>query len=347
MPDLRGWMRARRGPAGRPELQSPSGREWLFALVVIVAATGALLHEQIAQFTSVPDFGDPLFSMWRLAWIAHQLPPIRGTCSTPTSSIRRCGRWRTPTRCWFRVHRGAGACGSACRCRGLHQPDARDLCRCRAGDVCAGACGDATTRERHSSRRSSSRSTRSSSHTTATSSCSSPAGCRSRAGVLPDATPGGCATGPMGCSSRCRRCPRSTTAPTWASRSRSSASAGWSSWPGRAARLSWRWPPVSAWRRLVAAAVTTPYRANRATVGDRGLNEIEAFSARPIDYLRPHPRERDVRVTGASRATPRNVNCSPARCRSCSAPRQSWRRRRRSWGRRSWPWLSRRTPPWA
>jgi hypothetical protein len=52
----------------------PSKREWLWASLAMVAATAALLHQQVTAFASVPDFGDPLFSMWRLAWIAHQLP---------------------------------------------------------------------------------------------------------------------------------------------------------------------------------------------------------------------------------------------------------------------------------
>src|SRR5262245_37178128 len=33
-----------------------------------------MLHAQVRAFTNVPDLGDPLFSMWRLAWVAHQLP---------------------------------------------------------------------------------------------------------------------------------------------------------------------------------------------------------------------------------------------------------------------------------
>jgi hypothetical protein len=52
----------------------PSKREWLWASLALVAATAATLHQQVTAFTSVPDFGDPLFSMWRLGWIAHQLP---------------------------------------------------------------------------------------------------------------------------------------------------------------------------------------------------------------------------------------------------------------------------------
>ena len=29
---------------------------------------------QARQLDAVPDLGDPLFSVWRLSWVAHQLP---------------------------------------------------------------------------------------------------------------------------------------------------------------------------------------------------------------------------------------------------------------------------------
>jgi hypothetical protein len=54
--------------------ERPSRREWGLAGLVIGAATAIMLREQLLAFTGVPDLGDPLFSMWRLAWIAHQLP---------------------------------------------------------------------------------------------------------------------------------------------------------------------------------------------------------------------------------------------------------------------------------
>jgi hypothetical protein len=34
----------------------------------------AMLHQQVLRPLTVPDPGDPLFSVWRLAWVAHQLP---------------------------------------------------------------------------------------------------------------------------------------------------------------------------------------------------------------------------------------------------------------------------------
>jgi hypothetical protein len=52
----------------------PSKREWLWATLAIGVATAIVLRQQVLAFTSVPDLGDPLFSMWRLSWIAHQLP---------------------------------------------------------------------------------------------------------------------------------------------------------------------------------------------------------------------------------------------------------------------------------
>jgi hypothetical protein len=34
----------------------------------------ALMWPQVRQLRSVPDLGDPLFSIWRMAWVSHQLP---------------------------------------------------------------------------------------------------------------------------------------------------------------------------------------------------------------------------------------------------------------------------------
>jgi hypothetical protein len=64
----------RRPEASSLTLEWPSKREWLGATLVIAASTALMLREQLLALTSVPDFGDPLFSMWRLSWIAHQLP---------------------------------------------------------------------------------------------------------------------------------------------------------------------------------------------------------------------------------------------------------------------------------
>ena len=52
----------------------PSPRAWLWAFVLFCVATAIMLHQQVLAYKDVPDLGDPLFSMWRLAWVAHQLP---------------------------------------------------------------------------------------------------------------------------------------------------------------------------------------------------------------------------------------------------------------------------------
>jgi hypothetical protein len=76
---LRAWLTRWRESAPPAAFEWPSRREWLLAFVVVGAATAVLLRQQVLALTSVPDLGDPLFSMWRLAWIAHQLPrdPVR------------------------------------------------------------------------------------------------------------------------------------------------------------------------------------------------------------------------------------------------------------------------------
>src|SRR5439155_21522247 len=56
------------------QLKAPTLRAWCYAFVLFSSATAAMLHQQLRAYTNVPDLGDPLFSMWRLAWVAHQLP---------------------------------------------------------------------------------------------------------------------------------------------------------------------------------------------------------------------------------------------------------------------------------
>jgi len=57
-----------------PVFDWPTSREWIWATLLFVAATGFMLHEQVVAYTKIPDAGDPLLSMWRMAWVAHQLP---------------------------------------------------------------------------------------------------------------------------------------------------------------------------------------------------------------------------------------------------------------------------------
>lgn len=58
-----------------PALAAPiPTREWIWACGLVCVAAAIALHAQLAAMTAVPDYGDPLFSAWRLAWFAHQLP---------------------------------------------------------------------------------------------------------------------------------------------------------------------------------------------------------------------------------------------------------------------------------
>ena len=51
----------------------PPRREWLIATALLALAVAWILREQIRMLNGVPDFGDPLFSMWRLSTVAYQL----------------------------------------------------------------------------------------------------------------------------------------------------------------------------------------------------------------------------------------------------------------------------------
>jgi hypothetical protein len=51
----------------------PDWREILVATAALTAAVALILHRQVANLRAVPDLGDPLFSMWRMAWVPHQL----------------------------------------------------------------------------------------------------------------------------------------------------------------------------------------------------------------------------------------------------------------------------------
>jgi hypothetical protein len=56
-------------------VRAPAGfwRRTAFASLGIAAGLAILLHDQIRQMYSVPDLGDPLFSMWRIGWVLHQI----------------------------------------------------------------------------------------------------------------------------------------------------------------------------------------------------------------------------------------------------------------------------------
>ena len=71
------WVRARFDRAALvPPLPRRAGslQEWVGAGALFLALTAVMLHQQVIALHSVPDFGDPLFSIWRLSWVAHQLP---------------------------------------------------------------------------------------------------------------------------------------------------------------------------------------------------------------------------------------------------------------------------------
>ncbi len=49
-------------------------RELGLVAALMVVLTAIITYPQIVDLDAVTDLGDPLFSIWRLAWIAHQLP---------------------------------------------------------------------------------------------------------------------------------------------------------------------------------------------------------------------------------------------------------------------------------
>ena len=53
--------------------------EWLWVPAAFLALTALMTWQQLASPYAVGDTGDPLFSVWRLSWVAHQLPraPLR------------------------------------------------------------------------------------------------------------------------------------------------------------------------------------------------------------------------------------------------------------------------------
>ncbi len=51
----------------------PTAREIIFVVVLMAVLAVAMTYPQVRRLDSLPDPGDPLFSCWRLAWIAHQV----------------------------------------------------------------------------------------------------------------------------------------------------------------------------------------------------------------------------------------------------------------------------------
>lgn len=48
-------------------------REALAVTAGLILVTVAVFHQQAADLFAVPDRGDPVFSMWRMAWVRHQI----------------------------------------------------------------------------------------------------------------------------------------------------------------------------------------------------------------------------------------------------------------------------------
>ncbi|HEY3158307.1 MAG TPA: hypothetical protein VGJ78_05030 [Vicinamibacterales bacterium] len=70
------WQRLLDATAREPfVLESTAGawRRALLASLGIGAALVVLLHDQIFHLDWVPDLGDPLFSIWRIGWVAHRI----------------------------------------------------------------------------------------------------------------------------------------------------------------------------------------------------------------------------------------------------------------------------------
>src|SRR4029434_9264550 len=51
---------------------SERARHAIVAALGLGAALMLLLHQQVQHLDSVPDLGDPLFSIWRVGWVNHQ-----------------------------------------------------------------------------------------------------------------------------------------------------------------------------------------------------------------------------------------------------------------------------------
>jgi hypothetical protein len=57
----------------RVHLSRGAGRRAMYVSLGMALALAVLLHDQLRHPYSVPDLGDPLFSIWRMAWVNHQI----------------------------------------------------------------------------------------------------------------------------------------------------------------------------------------------------------------------------------------------------------------------------------
>ena len=71
-----GWQRLLDSTVREPLIVSASPGVWPRAALAsagIAAALAIVLRDQVVHLDWVPDLGDPLFSMWRVGWVAHQI----------------------------------------------------------------------------------------------------------------------------------------------------------------------------------------------------------------------------------------------------------------------------------
>jgi hypothetical protein len=69
----RAWWNAYfRRDADAVSPQTSSRLQSAFSVIALVAVGLAPLYQQLLHMDSVPDLGDPLFSIWRMGWVAHQ-----------------------------------------------------------------------------------------------------------------------------------------------------------------------------------------------------------------------------------------------------------------------------------
>ena len=70
------WQRLLDSIVSEPFRVEPSPSTWrraALAALGIAAVLAVLLHDQLRNLYLVPDLGDPLFSVWRIGWVAHQI----------------------------------------------------------------------------------------------------------------------------------------------------------------------------------------------------------------------------------------------------------------------------------
>jgi hypothetical protein len=70
------WQRLLDGTVHEPLLVAGTpgaGTRFMLAAIAMGAALALLLHDQVWHLDAVSELGDPLFSIWRIGWVAHQI----------------------------------------------------------------------------------------------------------------------------------------------------------------------------------------------------------------------------------------------------------------------------------